>query len=273
MNVTRTCAYWNTVLICLINGLLGPVCVVQQSFKQKRDAIAYFQAMPGDSATMLADSIYPFRIQPGTELNISVATLNEELDALFNPHIQTALANTTNNPDTKQPAGYLVDAQGYINFPILGRVQLRNLTTFEAADLLASQLSKQANNPFVRVRVINFQVTVMGEVNRPAVLNVSRESMTLPEAISLAGDLTIYGKRENVLVIRQRAGKREFGQVNLQDRSVFRSPYYYLQPNDMVYIEPKKSKKAQAGRVFPFLPTIFSGASLLVTIAVLIFRR
>ncbi|WP_338875056.1 polysaccharide biosynthesis/export family protein [Spirosoma sp. SC4-14] len=271
--MNRTCTYWNTFFACLSGWALSAGCFAQQPVKQKRDAIAYFQAMPGDSGTMAVDSIPPFRIQPGTELTINVATLNEELDALLNPHLQTTVANMTNNPDTKQLAGYLVDAKGYINFPVLGRVQLRNLTTFEAADLLASQLSKQANNPFVRVRVINFQVTVMGEVNRPVVLNVSREQMTIPEAISLAGDLTIYGKRENVLVIRQRAGKREFGQVNLQDRSVFRSPYYYLQPNDMIYIEPKKSKKAQAGRVFPFLPTIFSGTSLLVTIAVLFFRR
>ncbi|QJW91178.1 polysaccharide export protein [Spirosoma taeanense] len=260
------------VIALLTLGLLYSSMCSAQRDKGKKDAISYFQSTEADSV-LAADSIPVFRIQPGTELNIQVTTMNEEADALYNPRIVTVPLNSSFNPDTRQPAGYLVDAKGFINFPIVGRVKLLNLTTQEAADTLINRLSKQVNNPFVTVRVVNFQVTVLGEVGRPGVLNVSREKVTLPEAISLSGDLTIFGKRENVLVVRQQNGKREFGRVDLKDRSVFRSPYYYLQPNDMVYVEPKNSKKAQAGRVFPFLPTIFSGASLLVTIGVLVLRR
>lgn len=269
MNRIDPTPFFLGLMACLLSG----VCLAQQPARQKKDDITYFQSLPGDSTQLAVDSTPVFRIQPGTELNITVATLSEELDALFNPRIQVPATNLNNNPDTKQIAGYLVDAKGYINFPVIGRVLVRNLTTSEAATLLAEELSKQANKPFVTVRVINFQVTVMGEVNHPLVLNVSRERVTIPEAISLSGDLTIFGKRENVLVVRERNGKREFGRINLQDRSLFRSPYYYLQPNDLIYVEPKKSRKVVAGRVFPFLPTIFSGASLLVTIAVLVLRR
>lgn len=273
MNCTAACFDRPFFIQTLLAGLLPVLCFAQTPTRHRKDDITYFQAQPGDSLTTLADSTPVFRIQPGTELNITVATASETFDALVNPRIPVLVGSQVNNPDTKQPAGYVVDADGFIHFPVAGRVRLRNLTTPEAADAVAAALSKQVNNPFVTVRVANFQVTVMGEVNRPAVLNVSRERMTLPEALSLAGDLTIYGKRENVLVVREQNGKRSFGQINLQDRSVFRSPYYYLQPNDMIYVEPRKSKKVVAGRVFPFLPTIFSGASLLATLAVLVLRR
>ena len=264
----------NQIYTCVLGLLIGFCCLyspaAQAQKKPKIDDVAYFQPIGNDSLAVRADSLPVFRIQPGTELNIMVASLNPDIDALLNPRFP--IQNAMNNVDSKQIAGYIVDEKGMINFPMVGRVNVLNLTTHQAADVLVAQLSRQVNNPFVTVRVANFQVTVLGEVGHPVVLNVSRERLTLPEAISLAGDLTIFGKRENVLVVRQRESKREFGRVNLQDRSVFRSAYYHLQPNDMVYVEPKRSKKVQAGRVFPFLPVIFSGASLLITLGLALFR-
>ncbi len=259
------------VLFFVVSSWLGSPPGCAQRPKPRKDDITYFQPAAGDSLHRAASLLPAFRIQPGTELNITVATLSGEIDALFNTRVLPS-PGLANNPDTKQPAGYLVDATGSVTCPVIGRVSLLNLTTPEAADVLMARLSQQVNNPFVTVRIVNFQVTVFGEVNRPVVLNVSRERMTLPEALSLAGDLTIYGKRENVLIVRERLGSREFGRVDLQDRSVLQSPYYYLQPNDLVYVEPKRSRKAQSGRVFPFLPTIFSGASLLATIAFAVLR-
>lgn len=261
----------NRIYCCFLGLLILCGSMVQaQPKKRKIDDITYFQPIADDSLSTQADSLPVFRIRPGTELNILVATLNPDIDLLLNPRLP--LQNSTGNLDSKQLAGYVADENGMINFPMVGRVNVLNLTIHEAADVLVAQLSKQVNNPFVTIRVVNFQVTVLGEVGHPGVLNVSRDRLTLPEAISLSGDLTIFGKRENVLVVRQRSPKREFGRVNLQDRSVFRSPYYYLQPNDMVYVEPKRSKKVQAGRVFPFLPVIFSGASLLITLGLALFR-
>jgi polysaccharide export outer membrane protein len=265
MNQIYTCVL---VLLIGFGYLCGPAALAQK--KPKIDDVTYFQPVGNDTVSIRADSLPVFRIQPGTELNIMVASLNPDIDALLNPRFP--IQNAMNNVDSKQIAGYIVDEKGVINFPMVGRVNVLNLTTHQAADVLVAQLSRQVNNPFVTVRVANFQVTVLGEVGHPVVLNVSRERLTLPEAISLAGDLTIFGKRENVLVVRQRESKREFGRVNLQDRSVFRSAYYHLQPNDMVYVEPKRSKKVQAGRVFPFLPVIFSGASLLITLGLALFR-
>lgn len=265
----------NSVYTCLLRVVFVCACLYgtglqAQQKKSKPDDITYFQEIGADSLLMQADSLPVFRIRPGTELNILVTSMNPEVDALLNPKIP--VQNSMGNLDSKQMAGYIVDEQGMVTFPMIGRVSLLNLTTAEAADVLATQLSKQVNKPFVMIRVVNFQVTVMGEVGHPGVLNVSRDRLTLPEAISLSGDLTIFGKRENILVVRTRDGKRTFGRINLQDRSVFRSPYYHLQPNDMVYVEPKRSKKVQAGRVFPFLPVIFSGASLLITLGLALFR-
>lgn len=256
--------------VAFVGACLYGTTVCAQAKKSKPDDITYFQAVGADSLLVQADSLPVFRIQSGTELNILVTSMNPEVDALLNPKIP--IQNPMGNPDNKQMAGYVVDGQGMVTFPMIGRVSLLNLTTTEAGDVLAARLSKQVNKPFVMIRVVNFQVTVMGEVGHPGVLNVSRDRLTLPEAITLSGDLTIFGKRENILVVRTHDGKRVFGRINLQDRSVFRSPYYHLQPNDMVYVEPKRSKKVQAGRVFPFLPVIFSGASLLVTLGLALFR-
>lgn len=274
MKKTSTASTLARIVLLLIVTILTQTSCRRQPAGRATDDITYFQsAGRGDRAMMPLDSTPAFRIGPGTELNIAVATMNQEMDGLLNPKPGSVPAGLPNNPDTRQPAGYLVDEKGFINFPIVGRVNLLNRTTQEAADIMTSVLSRQVNKPYVTVRVVNFQVTILGEVGRPIVLNVNRERMTLPEAIGLAGDLTIFGKRENVLVVREQGAQREFGRVNLNDRSLFRSPYYYLQPNDMIYVEPKRSKKVQAGRVFPYLPTVFSGASLLLTLLLVILQQ
>ena len=114
--------------------------------------------------------------------------------------------------------------------------------------------------------MLNYSVSVMGEVEKPSVYTIPNERITLPELISLAGDLTIYARRDNILVIREIDGQREFGRVDLTKRDLFNSPYYYLQPNDVVYVEPGKGKKTTSERSVQLAPTIISGISLLAVI-------
>lgn len=232
--------------------------------KKSKDLVTYFQLLEAKDSLQSAVNVPVFRLQPGTEISITVSSLNKEADLVFNP----VLAVRSGREEVTQIPGYVLDTEGQIDFPMLGKVKLMNMTTQEASETIKEPLRKHLSDPFVTVRVLNFQVSVLGEVNKPSVLNIHRSRLTVPEAISMAGDLTIYGKRESVMIIREVDGKREFGRIDLHDRSLFSSPYYYLKPNDVIYIEPQKSKKLLAGKLFPWIPTILGGLSLISIIAV-----
>jgi polysaccharide biosynthesis/export protein len=159
--------------------------------------------------------------------------------------------------------GYLVDASGTIEFPLLGTVKIAGLTTSQARDTLINKLKFYLKEPTVNVRFLNYRISVMGEVLHPGVYVIPNETITLPEALSLAGDLTIFGKRENVLVIRDENGKKVFGRIDLNSREVFSSPYYYLHVSDLVYVEPNKGRVAQTDRTYQLLPVVLSALSFL----------
>lgn len=163
---------------------------------------------------------------------------------------------------------YLIDSEGNINFPSLGKVKIGGLTRIDAENLLLQKLSLYVTNPKVDLRILNFKVSVQGEVNRPGTFPISSERITLLEAISLAGDLTVYGKRTNVLVIRESDGVKSVQRIDLTKSDFINSPYYYLRQNDVVYIEPNKTK-VNSSVVGPNIGVILSGVSLLVTILAL----
>ncbi len=243
-------------------------CSVQQQSKKKTkaDLLTYFQNTPElvDSTGLPIQVAPALRLQPGDMVGITVTSLNNEADALFNPFNQ---AKTGSSGELMQREnGYMLDENGAIEFPLVGAVKVGGLTTAEASAIIRDKLLTQLKSPFVSVRLLNFKVSVLGEVTHPSVLNVANQKISLTEAISQAGDLTIYGKRENILVVRERDGKREFARLDLRSQKTFQSPYFYLKPNDVVYVEPKKSKKVLAGGLFPWIPTIVSGLSLLVII-------
>ncbi|GAA4406001.1 polysaccharide biosynthesis/export family protein [Nibrella viscosa] len=242
----------------------------KQHKARKRDPITYFQTLNQlDTTQTEVVKASPFQLLPGTEVGIVVSSMNNEADVVFNPFLTTGKSG---NSELKEITGYQLDEEGNIEFPLIGKVNFLNLTTRQAAEALKEKLKKHINNPFVTVRVLNFQVTVLGEVSKPAVLSIHKERITVPEVISMAGDLTIYGKRDNVLVVREISGKREFGVLNLNDRSLFQSPYYFLKPNDIIYVEPLRSKKLLAGKLFPWVPTILSGMSLITFLVVNLLR-
>ena len=204
-------------------------------------------------------------IQKNDLLSISVSSLNETASATFNaPNFSTI---TPNGYSTVQ--GYLVGQDGTIQFPILGATKAAGLTKEQLRINITKKLVDQEllKDPIVTVRFLNFRVTVLGEVKNPAVLSVPSEKISLLEALGLAGDLTIYAKRDNILVIREdESGNKEVKRINLNSTELLSSPYYYLRSNDIVYVEPNKSKVASAGRGQQWVPAVLSGLSLIAIV-------
>jgi polysaccharide biosynthesis/export protein len=232
--------------------------------------IVYFQ---GDTLQYSAQEItqkYVPLIQPNDILSIVVGSLNAEASEVFNTAnlFTTASVNYSSNGGggKTQPLGYLVDSDGSIEIPLIGKTKLGGLRTTDAADTLRAKLKHYLKEPTVIVRNLNFKVSVLGEVKIPAVYVIPDEKITLPEVLSLAGDLTIYGNRSNLMIIREEGGKREYARINLTSRDIFNSPYYYIHKNDVIYVEPVKSKMLDTDsriRTVPLVATIVGGVSTL----------
>jgi polysaccharide export outer membrane protein len=232
--------------------------------------IVYFQ---GDDARYSSQEIkneYIPLVQPNDVLTIVVGSLNTEASEVFNTpnRFTTTSANysaTGGGPKT-QPLGYLVDSDGSIEVPLVGKLKIGGLRTTDAAEVIRTSLLKYLKEPSVIVRNLNFKVSVLGEVKLPAVYVIPDEKITLPEVLSLAGDLTIYGNRSNLMIIREENGKREYARIDLTSRDIFNSPYYYLHKNDVIYVEPVKSKMLDTDsrvRTVPLIATIVGGISTL----------
>ena len=191
---------------------------------------------------------YAVRIKPADELLISVWSEVPEATAIYNLP-QVAYAEGTDNTlaaNTKILT-YIVDKEGYINFPVVGKVKVEGLTVGEVSDLLTERISKDVNNPYVRVQLASFRVNVMGEVNAPGAKWVAKERYSVLDAISDAGDINQYGRRDNILLIREEAdGTRSYHRLDLGSSDLLTSPYFYLQQNDVVYVEPNDVRQSNA---------------------------
>ena len=234
--------------------------------------IVYFQ---GDTLSYTITDVtqtYVPTIQKNDMPSISVGSLNPEANEIFNAANQRATSTASYGSGggaAIQPFGYLVYTDGNIELPLLGKVKVEGLSTQGAVDTLRKRLVKYLKEPSVTIHNINFKVSVLGEVNRPAVYNIPDEKITLPEVLSLAGDLTIYGRRNNIMIVREENGKREYARVDLTSRKIFESPFYYLHKNDLVYVEPTKVKMAANDRSFQILPVVLSAVTVL---SVVLFR-
>lgn len=212
-------------------------------------------------------------IQPNDVLAIIVTSLSEESNALFN------ILNTTTVPLASygagvgsQSLGYLVDPTGNVTMPLVGEVKLTGLTLEAASQLINEKLAKYLKETTVNVRYLNRKFTVIGEVTRPGVYNLLDNNRTLPEVIGIAGDLTVFGRRDNVTIIRTTVDKREVIKIDLTNRNVLESPYYFIQNNDVVYVEAKAGKITSSDRTLQLLP-IFLGATSAILVLINIFRR
>jgi polysaccharide biosynthesis/export protein len=207
------------------------------------------------------------KIQTDDVLYIMVRALDQETAEPFNLFPSANMANIGGAGTNTTLQGYLVDPNGNIDFPVLGRLSVAGLTVDEAKALIAQKLAPYLKDPVIMMRFMNFRFTVLGEVKAPRTINVPGERMTILEAIGQAGDLTPYSNREKIMVIREQNGQREFGYVNIHSPEVFQSPYFYLQQNDIVYVEPIPEAVATVRDPIQEALPIFSG---ILSIAALI---
>ena len=228
--------------------------------------VSYLQ--DADAMNNLGDTVitmYDAKIMPKDLLTITVSTTDPEVAAPFNLTVQTTYATTLTQQPTLQQ--YLVSNEGTINFPVLGVLKVGGLTKTETENLIRTKLADYIEEtPIVTVRMANYKISVLGEVARPGVFTINNEKVSIFEALALAGDLTIWGMRDNVKIIREEAdGHREIICLNLNKTDIVNSPYYYLQQNDILYVTPNKTK-AKNSDIGQSTSLWFSGTSIFVSL-------
>jgi len=247
--------------------LIGALMVYVLSGCSAYNKIPYFQNVERDGIRKESIQNYTrFVIQPEDILGINVVSLNPEASALFNNNQTFSGINYSNyeNPS----AGYLVDEKGEIHFPLIGSIKASGLTTTQLRQAIQKQLITYLKEPVVNIRILNFKVSVMGDVLNPGVYKIQNEKVTLTEALTMAGDLNITAKRTNLLLIREENGDRLYIPIDLTSKNLFHSPYYYLKNNDLIYVEPNKTKYATVNRTPRSLGIILSAvtaAAILLT--------
>ena len=235
--------------------------------------VAYFQNIDSTSLTA-SKGLYDARIMPKDLLTITVVTSDPSTSKPFNLSIQNTLGTDGRlGSTTGSLLQYLVNNDGDIDFPVIGTVHVAGLTKDQCEDLIKSKVKPylaESENPVVTVSMSSYRVTVAGEVTSPKVVPVSTEKMSVLEALAQAGDLTIYGRRDNVLLIRENAdGQKEAHRLNLNDANIINSPYYYVQQNDYIYVEPN-SVKAKNSAIGQSTTLWFSFVSILTSVAALV---
>ena len=252
-----------SLLIVLLCALLLPGC---SSYKK----VPYLQDEYVMKAVQDSQFMHDVRIKPKDLLTITVNTSDPEVEVanFFNLTVQSY--NTSRSTSlSNQPAlqQYLVSNEGTRDFPVLGCLHISGLTKGEVEDLIREKLSAYLQNPIVTVRMSSYKISVLGEVARPGIFTVNYEKINIFEALALAGDLTIWGMRDNVKLIRENAaGQSEVININLNKTDIVATPYYYLQQNDVIYVTPNKSKAKNSG-IGQSTPLWFSAAGTMVSIA------
>lgn len=242
--------------ILVLSVLFFSACVPQRD-------LVYFSNLSELAKQQISVAESEVKIQQADRLSISVNSLNTESNELF-----TKITEKTNTEESRSGQSYRVDQQGMITLPIVGSIKIEGLTIENAQKLITQSLSQFIKSPIVEMQLLNFKVTVIGEVNQPASFTVTGTQLNLLEALGMAGDMTVYGKRENVLVIREVNGIRNMVRLNLNKKEVFQSPYFHLKQNDIVYVEPDKSKEKEYSpnnRALPIITACISAVAVLLT--------
>ncbi|HUR12596.1 MAG TPA: polysaccharide biosynthesis/export family protein [Flavitalea sp.] len=251
-----------SALFCLLLIMMNvlPSCTTTKK-------VAYLGNIGDTSLSIVMQDLEPV-IQKNDLLSILVTSVNQEVTQVFNIPNNNAIggANSsgTNTGTINQAVGYLVNQSGYIQFPLLGHIQAAGLTKKELTESITNSLvsKKLLLDPTVTIRYLNYRITVLGEVSKPSVINVPNERISILEALGLAGDITIYGQKNNVLLIRETEGRKVSRRIDLNSSDLVRSPYYYLQSNDVLYVEPNKAKVSSSGSVRQWLPIVVSVLTL-----------
>ena len=264
-------AYKNNLFyVCLMAAVL-----MLASCGSTKD-VAYFQNSK-DVDLSQSKVLYDARIMPKDQITVTVSTTNPQAAVPFNLTVPTpyTVANRNSSYSQAMLQTYLVDNDGKISFPILGEITVGGLTKHEAEQMIRERIlpyMSEAENPIVTVKMVGYQISVIGEVAHPGTFTVSREKITVLEALAQAGDLTIYGVRNNVQLIREDAsGQKAIYFLNLNDANLINSPYYYLQQNDVIYVTPNKVK-AQNSSVGSMTTLWFSATSILISLTSLLYN-
>lgn len=240
----------------------GTSCV---SHKQ---LVNYQENFP-DSTQLLINKLPDIRIQPNDVLSIKVFGTEMELVAPFNI-TSSQQSESFVNIESIQLTGFLVNQQGMIDFPVLGRLKLEGLSVTEVKDSLVEKLKLHLKDPVVNVRLLNFRVTVSGEVRSPGAFNVVNERISVLDALALAGDLTDYADRKEILLVRESNGVRSLNRINLQSAAFFQSEYYFLKQNDLIYVKPLRAKAGavqdQSSKAVPILSAAATVAAVLIAL-------
>ena len=259
---------YSILIICCV--ALMSSCISQRKLSYLRDVTA----ASADSINQTYQPLNENYITKGDLLSIFVNALDIQAVQAFNMPVanvqnlgsRQVSANTGGGGSLQ---GYWVDPDGNIDFPVLGKLHIEGMTTTQLKDTLTLLISQSVKDPIININFMNFYVTVLGEVKNPGRHAVGIQGMTIFEALGLAGDLTIYGKRNNVLISREVDGKMEFARLNLNDQAIFASPYYYIRQNDVIYVEPNVARSISSQNI-PFymsvVTTLGSMATLIVSL-------
>lgn len=252
------------------------------SCKSSKENLTYFSNLPAESNSGTVESgKYEITIIPDDELVITITSLTPEATAPYNAPL-TAISNRAEKQTVTQQQSlqtYVVDHDGFINMPIIGKIKAQGLTTTQLRDQIATKVAENVIEPYVRVQLLNYRVNVLGEVKTPGAITVVKERYSILDAIAEAGDLTPYGRRENVLLIREENGQRIYHRLNLNDAALLSSPYFYLRQNDVVYVEPNEVLKSNSrysqdnGYKLSVISTIVSAASVIASLAIALIAK
>lgn len=225
-------------------ALLGFTLLVS-SCNQKYTELPYFTNI--DQVEISEANSYDIKIEPGDELFIQVSSTVPSASAPYNLPVATpSKAGMDKSIEQGKVLTYTVDGEGYIQFPVLGKIKVAGLTLDQLSDKLSKLISADVSDPTITVEMMNFVVNVGGEVLKPGRINIKSRRFSILDALAQVGDLTPYGKRESVLIIREENGKRTHARLNLNDANVLNSPYFFLKQNDYIYVEPNKIKEDNA---------------------------
>jgi polysaccharide export outer membrane protein len=227
------------VVLLIVITCFSTSCI---SLKEQTRSALYFRSVNDSLLNASASTDFEPVFQKGDILSITVATPNESSARLFNALPAASGSGTATSEPSVAPSGYLVDEKGNITLPLVGAVSAAGITRAGLTEDVTRRLKQYIENPVVSVRVLNYRITVLGEVAKPGTYSIPSERVSILDAIGLAGDLTIYGKRKNIRIIRTADGARQTATLDINRGDIFNSPFFYLRQNDVVYVEMNERK-------------------------------
>jgi polysaccharide export outer membrane protein len=235
--------------------------------------VPYFKDLRRDSIVVENVNNYsPLTIQPADILGVNVTSRNPESSSIFNYNLNRVNGSSYDQSSNNPVTGYLVDSKGAIQLPLLGNVKVAGLTSSQLSDSLATILLKFYKDPVVNIRILNFKVAIYGDVQHPNIYTLQNERTTITQALSMAGDLNITAIRNNIILVREENGKRNFIPIDLTSKKIFESPYFYLKNNDEIYVQPDRTKYATVDRGYRVTTLVLSGLSIIAIVLSNLYR-